>query len=66
MEMKPLDRRILLSSLVEIKELQYELQSKGNLNSVASLDYCVSDRAGRLERGEYFDRDSPKPPPHRN
>lgn len=66
MEMKPLDRRILLSSLVEIKELQYELQSKGNLNSVASLDYCVFDRAGRLERGEYFDGTDKRTPPHTN
>jgi len=64
MALTQVDYKILLASLVEIKELQYELVKDGQPNSANALNYCSFDRAGRLERGEYFDRDNPGTIPH--
>lgn len=60
------DRRILLASLVEVKELWHEHIQKGQLNSAEELKPIIYDRALRVENGNYFDPDNPTAFPHRN
>jgi len=60
------DRRILLASLIEVKELHSELFSRQQINSVNKITYLVYDRAERLSTGKYFDADNPTTPGHSN
>lgn len=66
MAMTLADRRILLASLVEVKELWHELLQNGNLNSAEELKPIIYDRAFRVENGNYFDPDNPTTPFHTN
>lgn len=66
MEMTSQDHRILLASLVEIKEAHSELYKTGNPNLAKRLEFCIFDRAMRFENGLYADPDSSGTPPHTN
>lgn len=57
-------RRVLVASLIEIRELWHELETTGNPNAASVIKPLIFERARRLETNEYFDRDSPTPPPH--
>jgi len=65
-QMSAQDRRILLASLIEVKELHSEQFAKQQINSVNRLAYHVYDRAERLTTGKYFDADNPTTPGHSN
>jgi len=65
-QMSAQDRRILLASLIEVKELHSELFARQQINSVNKITYLVYDRAERLSTGKYFDADNPTTPGHSN
>lgn len=60
------DYRILLASLLEIKEAHNELTARNQLNSAERLEWAIFDRAERLTTGRYANGDSPTTPPHTN
>ena len=66
MEMNLADHRILLASLVEIKELHSELYATGNPNLAEALRWSIYDRAERLNNGHYADPDNRGTLPHTN
>lgn len=59
-------RRILLASLIEVKELWHELVASGQTNAADSVKPLIYERARRVENGQYFDGDYPATPPHSN
>lgn len=66
MEMTLIDHRILLASLVEIKELHSELYETRNPNAAEALRFSIYDRAERLTNGNYANPDNRGTLPHTN
>lgn len=60
------DHRILLASLVEVKELHAELYGSRNPVAAEALRWSIYDRAERLNNGRYADPDSRGTLPHTN
>ena len=60
------DHRILLASLVEVKELHSELIGKGQPNAATTLIQHIFDRAERITTNRYANRDNPGTIPHSN
>jgi len=52
--LSPVDYRILLSSIVEMRECYHEQFVDGQLNLADRLHEDILERVGRLERGEYY------------
>lgn len=66
MEMTLTDHRILLASLVELKELHSELYQNRQYNLAEALRWSIFDRAERLNNGHYADPDNRGTLPHTN
>ena len=60
------DHRILMASLVEVKELHSELIYKGQPNTATALIQHIFDRAERVQTQRYASTSGPDTLPHTN
>ena len=58
------DHRILLASLLEVKELHSELIGKGQHTTATALIQHIFDRAERITTNRYADGSGGRPRPH--
>lgn len=60
------DHRILLASLLEIKEAHSDLYLQRKYDLAEALKFCIYDRSERLNSGLYANPDNRGTPPHTN
>ena len=60
------DLRILVASLIEVRELYAELYGKLQLNNADRIAPHIYDRAERATTARYYDRNNPGTPPHQS
>ena len=60
------DHRILLASLLEIKEAHSELYRDRKYELAEALKFSIWDRSERLRNGLYADPNNRGTPPHTN